>query len=188
MTPHCNPLFYSFVVSSFVCLQALDKVQSQVEDYFQATRQQVTFKLLDDVTPAPHPLDPPSPSLPSLPSTFLMPPVSRCDHEQVFKLDDVTSSQRAAVYSQRRAFLSSSDEGMLETFTKYCHTTMSEIVDAAFSTSASASPQSSSSSSQPSSQGTINGEKLRAKAIQFFPNIQVPTFVSVVAVAARLYH
>ena len=33
---------------------------------------------------------------------------------------------------QRRAFLSSSDEGMLETFTKYCHTTMSEIVDAAF--------------------------------------------------------
>jgi hypothetical protein len=30
---------------------------------------------------------------------------------QVFKLDDITSSQRAAVYSQRRAFLSSSDEG-----------------------------------------------------------------------------
>ena len=41
-----------------MCPQALDKVQSQVEDYFQATRQ------------------------------------------QVFKLDDVTSSQRAAVYSQ----------------------------------------------------------------------------------------
>ena len=29
----------------------------------------------------------------------------------MFKLDDITSSQRAAVYSQRRAFLSSSDEG-----------------------------------------------------------------------------
>ena len=35
-------------------------------------------------------------------------------------------------HCQRRAFLSSSDEGMLETFTKYCHTTMNEIVDAAF--------------------------------------------------------
>jgi preprotein translocase subunit SecA len=36
----------------------------------------------------------------------------KATRQQVFKLDDITSSQRSAVYSQRRAFLSSSDEGM----------------------------------------------------------------------------
>ena len=35
----------------------------------------------------------------------------KATRQQVFKLDDITSSQRAAVYSQRRAFLSSSEEG-----------------------------------------------------------------------------
>jgi preprotein translocase subunit SecA len=31
----------------------------------------------------------------------------------VFKLDEVMSSQRVAIYSQRRAFLTSSDEGKI---------------------------------------------------------------------------
>ena len=37
----------------------------------------------------------------------------KATRQQVFKLDDITSSQRAAVYSQRRAFLSSSEEGRI---------------------------------------------------------------------------
>ena len=44
------------------------------------------------------------------------------------------SSQRAAVYSQRRAFLSSSDDGMLETFTKWSRQTMTEIYEASLVT------------------------------------------------------
>ena len=106
-------------IESELVVQALDKVQMQVEDYFKATRQ------------------------------------------QVFKLDDVTSSQRAAVYSQRRAFLSSSDEGMLETFTKYCHLTMNEIYEAAVAPVPGAG----------NTPTPMNAEKLRAKAAQFFPNI-----------------
>ena len=112
-------------------VQALDKVQMQVEDYFKATRQ------------------------------------------QVFRLDDVTSSQRAAVYSQRRAFLSSSDEGMLDTFTKYCHQTMTEIYDAAVA------PLPGSNAPSP-----LNADKLRAKAAQFFPNIAL-TAVEIDAAAAQ---
>ena len=79
----------------------------------------------------------------------------KATRQQVFKLDDVTSSQRAAVYSQRRAFLSSSDEGMLETFT------MTEIYDAAVAPVAGTG----------SAPTPLNAEKLRAKAAQFFPNI-----------------
>jgi preprotein translocase subunit SecA len=56
-------------IESELVVNALDKVQTQVEDYFKATRQ------------------------------------------QIFRLDEVTSFQRSAVYSQRRAFLTSSDEG-----------------------------------------------------------------------------
>ena len=35
----------------------------------------------------------------------------QANRQQVFKLDEVTSSQRVAIYSQRRAFLTSSDDG-----------------------------------------------------------------------------
>ena len=69
-------------------MQALDKVQSQVEDYFQANR------------------------------------------KQVFKLDEVMAAQRTSVYEKRKGFLYSSDDKMLEVFSKYCEDTMNEIYDA----------------------------------------------------------
>ena len=53
---------------------------------------------------------------------------------KVFRLDEVASYQRAAVYSQRRAFLTSSEEGMLETFSKYCVQTLDEILAASLTT------------------------------------------------------
>ena len=56
-------------LESDLVMQALDKVQIQVEEYMRANRQ------------------------------------------KVFLLDEVTSGQRAAVYSQRMAFLTSSDDG-----------------------------------------------------------------------------
>ena len=138
-------------------------MQSQVEDYFQATRQQV-FKL-DDVTSSQRAA---VYSQVTFTSPFPPPPSS---HFSYYELVLMISNRRSIVVScphsciypnpiypmkwlalpasftiylsllpliyhrhnyQRRAFLSSSDEGMLETFTKYCHTTMSEIVDAAF--------------------------------------------------------
>ena len=37
--------------------------------------------------------------------------LSRVSRMQVFKLDEVSAGQRAAVYSQRRAFLTGTDEG-----------------------------------------------------------------------------
>ena len=95
------------------------QVQVQVEDYFKATRQQVKqncrkneniekwngvewkhFSYFSLFPPFDHSS---SSSLIFIIPFFLF--------LQVFKLDDITSSQRAAVYSQRRAFLSSSDEG-----------------------------------------------------------------------------
>mmetsp|Transcript_19540 Transcript_19540/g.18872 ORF Transcript_19540/g.18872 Transcript_19540/m.18872 type:complete len:1035 (-) Transcript_19540:297-3401(-) len=86
----------------------------------------------------------------------------KATRQQVFKLDDITSSQRSAVYSQRRAFLSSSDEGMFDTFTKYCHTTMDEIYEASLLPV---------TKGKPPIGGPLNAEKLRTKAVQFFPNI-----------------
>ena len=97
----------------------------------------------------------------------------KATRQQVFKLDDVTSSQRAAVYSQRRAFLSSSDEGMLETFTKYCHQTINEIYEAAVAPVPGAG----------NAPTPLNAEKLRAKAAQFFPNIALTVDEINVAVA-----
>jgi preprotein translocase subunit SecA len=109
-------------IESDLVVQALDKVQSQVEEYFRATRQ------------------------------------------QVFKLDGVMSAQRDAVYSQRRAFLSSSDELMQDTFTKYSYKTMDEIYEASLLPL-------SNSKGKPPVGGPVNAEKLRSKAVQFFPNI-----------------
>lgn len=57
------------------------------------------------------------------------------NRRQVLKLDEITSSQRSAVYTMRRAVLSSTDEGMLGTFDKYCKQTLKEIYDASLVTS-----------------------------------------------------
>lgn len=81
----------------------------------------------------------------------------KSNRQQVFRLDEVASYQRAAIYSQRRAFLTSSDEGMVETFGKYSHQTMEEIYNAALSKS--------------SKEVTVDAQKLVSKAMQFFPNI-----------------
>ncbi|KAJ1418833.1 P-loop containing nucleoside triphosphate hydrolase protein, partial [Ochromonadaceae sp. CCMP2298] len=81
----------------------------------------------------------------------------RAQRQQVFRLDEVASLQRGVVYSQRRAFLTSSDEGMLSTFSLYCRQTMDEIYAAALA---------------PTKKG-VNAEKLVAKAVQFFPNIKI---------------
>jgi preprotein translocase subunit SecA len=88
----------------------------------------------------------------------------RANRQQVFKLDDVTSSQRAVVYSQRRAFLSSSEDGMLETFTKYSLATMNEIYEAAL-----VPPQ----KGKAAPGGPVDAQKLVTKAMQFFPNIKL---------------
>lgn len=48
----------------------------------------------------------------------------------MFKLDEVTASQRVAIYSQRRAFLTSSDEGIRDSFNRFCIATLEEIYDA----------------------------------------------------------
>lgn len=79
-------------IESDLVNQALDKIQTQVEDYFSGNRR------------------------------------------QVLRLDEITSSQRSAVYTMRRAVLSSSDEGMMGTFEKYCTQTLKEIYDAALVT------------------------------------------------------
>ena len=109
-------------IESDLVVQALDKVQVQVEDYNKASRL------------------------------------------QVFKLDEVTSSQRAALYSQRRAFLTSSEEGMVDTFSKYCAATMAEIHEAALLKS---------SSKRAVIGDPVDAEKLTAKALQFFPNLEL---------------
>lgn len=110
-------------IESDLVVQALDKVQINVEDYFRANRQ------------------------------------------QVFKLDEVTASQRAAVYSQRRAFLSSSDEGMLDTFHQYCQQTADEIYSAALL------PGARGAKSSPG--GPVDVAKLVGKLKQFFPPMQI---------------
>lgn len=78
---------------------------------------------------------------------------AKANRQQVFRLDEVASYQRAAVYTQRRAFLTSSDEGMSEVFSKYCHQTMTEIANAA------------------KTKDGFDAPKLVSKAVQFFPNI-----------------
>jgi len=83
-------------IESDLVNQALDKIQTQVEDYFSANRR------------------------------------------QVLRLDEIASSQRSAVYTMRRAVLSSSDEGMTGTFEKYCKQTLKEIYEASLVTSSSA--------------------------------------------------
>lgn len=110
-------------IESDLVVQALDKVQSQVEDYNKAMRQ------------------------------------------QVFKLDEVTSGQRSAIYSQRRAFLESSNDGMFEMFQKFCVQTMKEIYDAALIVPP--------NKSKGQAGGPVDIEKLTAKAKQFFPTISL---------------
>jgi len=85
----------------------------------------------------------------------------RSTRQQVFKLDEVASYQRSAVYSQRRAFLTSSDDGMLETFSKYCMQTLDEIF------AASLAPAGKNNSP------ALNCDKLVAKVVQFFPNLVI---------------
>lgn len=77
------------------------------------------------------------------------------------------SAQRAAVYSQRRAFLSSSDDGMLETFTRWSRQTMSEIYDASLVSS------SKERKGKPAPGSPVNAEKLVSKALQFFPKLDI---------------
>lgn len=108
-------------IESDLVVQALDKVQTQVEEYSKATRQ------------------------------------------QVFALDEVTSAQRAAVYSQRRAFMVSSDEGMLETFRRFCVQTMTEIYEAGLLNPVKGG----------GGKGPVNANKVVSKAKQFFPNIEL---------------
>jgi len=100
-------------IENDLVVQALDKVQIQVEEYFRGNR------------------------------------------KQVFRLDEVASFQRSVVYSQRRAFLTSTDEGMLETFNNYCRITLDEIYSASVSNN------------------VVNVEKLLSKTLQFFPNMKI---------------
>jgi len=109
-------------LESELVVQALDKVQTQVEEYMRTTRR------------------------------------------QVYKLDEVVAGQRAAVYSQRRAFLTSSDEGMLETFTRFSSRTMDEIYEASLVPT---------SKGKGVPGGPVQADKLVSKAKQFFGNIQL---------------
>lgn len=89
-------------IESDLVVQALDKVQTQVESYYFSIR------------------------------------------EQIYRLDEIASSQRNVVYSQRRAFLTSTDEGkrsylfgiqtlilcflgMIETFKLFCSQTLEDV-------------------------------------------------------------
>ena len=90
----------------------------------------------------------------------------RANRQQVLKLDEVTSTQRSAVYTLRRAVLSSTDEGMRDTFAQYCRQTMREIYEASLV----ALPN---SKSKPPPGGPVDAEKLVAKVVQFFPNIKL---------------
>ena len=49
------------------------------------------------------------------------------NRRQVFKLDEVMSEQRAAVYKDRQKFLTAKDHDMVEIFADYCAKTMEEI-------------------------------------------------------------
>lgn len=111
-------------IESELVVQALDKVQTQVEDYYRAIRR------------------------------------------QVYRLDEIAASQRAVVYSQRRAFLTSTDEGMIDIFIKYCQQTMMEIYEASLLPVAN-------SRGKPAPGGPVNADKLVSKALQFFPNLHL---------------
>jgi preprotein translocase subunit SecA len=86
------------------------------------------------------------------------------------------ASQRAAVYSQRRAFLTSSDEGMLETFTRFSLKTLDEIYEASYKSTGTTSGGASSSSNT----ANVNAEKLVSKTKQFFSNLEI-TVAEVIA-------
>merc|ERR1711991_62777 len=49
------------------------------------------------------------------------------NRRQVFKLDEVMSEQRVAIYKNRQKFLMSKDHEIIETFAEYCAQTMDEI-------------------------------------------------------------
>lgn len=49
------------------------------------------------------------------------------NRRQVFKLDEVMSEQRVAIYKSRQKFLMSKDHEIIETFAEYCAQTMDEI-------------------------------------------------------------
>lgn len=78
------------------------------------------------------------------------------NRRQVFKLDEVMSEQRAAVYKERKKFLSSNDQDMKTIFSDYCTMTMNEILKASTS-----------------DKGDTDTEKLVGKALQFFPNLRL---------------
>merc|ERR1711871_1148696 len=81
------------------------------------------------------------------------------NRRQVFKLDEVISQQREAVYTMRKKFLSSTDLDTIRTFSEYCATTMDEICKTSITES---------------KQGIeLNAEKLCGKALQFFPNLKL---------------
>merc|ERR1711871_573613 len=81
------------------------------------------------------------------------------NRRQVFKLDEVMSEQRAAVYKDRQKFLTAKDHDMVEIFADYCAKTMEEICKTSVSES---------------KQGVeLNAEKLCGKALQFFPNLKL---------------
>jgi len=90
----------------------------------------------------------------------------KATRQQVFRLDDVMSSQRASVYRERRAFLSSSDDEIYTIFAKYSKQTLSEIYNAALVTPAG-------SKAKPAPGGPVDATKLVSKALQFFPNLQI---------------
>ena len=49
------------------------------------------------------------------------------NRRQVFKLDEVMSEQRAAIYEDRQNFLTAKDHDMIALFADYCAKTMDEI-------------------------------------------------------------
>jgi preprotein translocase subunit SecA len=114
-------------IESELVVQALDKVQTQVEAYFQANRQ------------------------------------------QIFRLDEIMSTQRATVYRQRRDLLSSTDENISQTFASFALTTMDEILLAAVVMPGNAAKPASLAALPASA--SVDAAKLVSKAVQFFPNI-----------------
>eukprot|EP00981_Chlorochromonas_danica_P011634 scaffold4165_cov194-Ochromonas_danica.AAC.6 len=84
--------------------------------------------------------------------------------KKVYQIDSLANSQRNALYTQRRAFLTSSDEGMITLFKKYCMATMDEIYQASTTTTAAGGGG--------GGHVEVNVDKLVSKAKQFFPNIR----------------
>merc|ERR1711871_1066079 len=81
------------------------------------------------------------------------------NRRQVFKLDEVMSEQRAAIYEDRQNFLTAKDHDMIALFADYCAKTMDEICKTSITES---------------KQGIeLNAEKLCGKALQFFPNLKL---------------